>query len=41
VLRADRIVDGGRHEELVARVGLYARLAVMQFDLEAPQREQA
>jgi len=42
VLKADRIVvmDGGRivdigsHEELVARGGLYARLAAMQFDLE-------
>ena len=41
VLRADRIVvmDGGRivdsgtHSELVARGGLYARLAAMQFDM--------
>ena len=41
VLRADRIVvleagcivDIGTHDELVARGGLYARLASMQFDL--------
>jgi len=44
VLRADRIVvmDGGRivdvgtHDELVRRGGLYARLAAMQFDQQAP-----
>ncbi len=42
VLRADRIVvmdgggivDTGTHAELVARGGLYARLAAMQFDLQ-------
>ncbi len=34
VLDAGRIVDIGTHAELVARGGLYARLAAMQFDLE-------
>jgi ATP-binding cassette subfamily B protein len=36
VLEAGRIVDVGRHAELVARGGLYARLAAMQFDLVTP-----
>lgn len=35
VLDAGRIVDIGRHDELVARGGLYAKLAAMQFGLEA------
>jgi ATP-binding cassette subfamily B protein len=35
VLDAGRIVDIGRHDELVARGGLYAKLAAMQFGLVA------
>ncbi len=38
VMDAGRIVDVGRHEELVARGGLYARLAAMQFDAQGPAR---
>ncbi len=34
VLDQGRIVDTGRHDELVARGGLYARLAAMQFGRE-------
>ncbi|MCB1995352.1 MAG: ATP-binding cassette domain-containing protein, partial [Rhodoferax sp.] len=34
VLEGGRIVDVGRHDELVARGGLYAKLAAMQFDLQ-------
>ena len=34
VLRKGRIVAIGTHDELVARGGLYARLAAMQFELE-------
>jgi ATP-binding cassette subfamily B protein len=34
VMEAGRIVDIGTHDELVARGGLYARLAAMQFDLQ-------
>jgi len=35
VMEAGRIVDIGTHDELVARDGLYARLAAMQFGTEA------
>ena len=34
VMDEGRIVDIGTHHELVARGGLYARLAAMQFDLQ-------
>jgi ATP-binding cassette subfamily B protein len=34
VMDGGRIVDSGTHDELVAREGLYARLAAMQFDLQ-------
>jgi ATP-binding cassette, subfamily B, bacterial len=34
VLEAGHIVDIGSHHELVARGGLYARLAAMQFDVQ-------
>ena len=34
VMEAGAIVDMGTHAELVARGGLYARLAAMQFDLQ-------
>jgi ATP-binding cassette, subfamily B, bacterial len=38
VMDAGRIVDVGRHAELVARGGLYARLAAIQFDVETPAK---
>jgi len=34
VLDGGRIVDSGTHAELVARGGLYAKLAAMQFDVQ-------
>jgi ATP-binding cassette, subfamily B, bacterial len=33
VMEAGRIVDGGSHEQLIARGGLYARLAKLQFQI--------
>jgi ATP-binding cassette subfamily B protein len=36
VLDQGQIVDIGRHDELVARGGLYAKLAAMQFGLATP-----
>ena len=36
VMEAGEIVDTGTHQELVARGGLYARLAAMQFDVATP-----
>jgi len=36
VMEAGEIVDIGTHEQLVARGGLYARLAAMQFGMETP-----
>jgi ATP-binding cassette subfamily B protein len=35
VLDEGRVVDQGAHAELVARGGLYARLAELQFGLQA------
>jgi ATP-binding cassette subfamily B protein len=41
VMEAGQIVDMGTHGELVARGGLYARLAAMQFDLSPSAEAQA
>ena len=35
VMDGGRIVEEGRHDELVGRGGLYARLARLQFDVAA------
>jgi len=40
VLDEGRIVDIGRHDELLRRGGLYARLAALQFDLDRFAEEQ-
>jgi ATP-binding cassette subfamily B protein len=37
VLDEGRIVEEGRHADLVRRGGLYARLAELQFALDAAQ----
>jgi len=37
VLDHGRIVEQGRHEDLVAAGGLYARLAALQFDRVADE----
>jgi ATP-binding cassette subfamily B protein len=41
VIDQGRIVDVGRHADLLARNGLYARLAAMQFDTVLPAPEGA
>ncbi|AWI53836.1 ABC transporter [Aquabacterium olei] len=41
VIDQGRIVDVGRHADLLARNGLYARLAAMQFDTVPPTPEGA
>ena len=35
VMDAGRVVDEGAHAELLTRAGLYARLAELQFGLQA------
>ena len=35
VMEAGRVVDEGTHSELIGRGGLYARLAELQFGLQA------
>ena len=39
VMDGGRLVESGTHAELVARSGLYARLAAMQFDAAAGANE--
>jgi ATP-binding cassette subfamily B protein len=41
VLDQGRVVEEGTHADLVARGGLYARLAAMQFELAAPEAKPA
>ena len=39
VLDQGRIVAVGRHDDLIAREGLYARLAALQFDTGTEARD--
>jgi ATP-binding cassette subfamily B protein len=41
VMDGGRIVEEGRHETLIARNGLYARLAALQFDTGEPRLSDA
>ena len=36
VMDEGRVIDSGRHDELMARCELYQRLARLQFEVEAP-----
>jgi len=40
-LHRGRIVESGRHDELLARGGVYARLYRLQYEMEEPARDLA